>query len=76
MRKANPLSAAWRGTKARVLATLTIMGDRLGTLEPGRLADLVAYRRDPLSIPVDQLRSLRATFTMVGGRVIWRAGDR
>jgi predicted amidohydrolase YtcJ len=55
-----------------------LMGEseRLGTLEPGRLADLVAYRRDPLSIPVDQLRSLRATFTMVGGRVIWRAGDR
>jgi predicted amidohydrolase YtcJ len=44
--------------------------DRLGTLEPGRLADIVAYRRDPMSVPVDELRSLRPAFTMVAGRII------
>jgi predicted amidohydrolase YtcJ len=44
--------------------------DRLGTLEPGRLADVVAYRRDPTNIPVDELRTLRPAFTMVGGRII------
>jgi len=44
--------------------------NRIGTLEPGRLADLVAYRRDPMSIPVDELRSLHPAFTMVGGRII------
>jgi predicted amidohydrolase YtcJ len=44
--------------------------DRLGTLEPGRLADVVAYSSDPMSIPADQLRSLRPTFTMVGGHII------
>jgi predicted amidohydrolase YtcJ len=44
--------------------------DRLGTLEPDRLADLVAYRRDPMNIPVDELPSLRPAFTMVGGHII------
>jgi predicted amidohydrolase YtcJ len=44
--------------------------DRLGTLEPGMLADMVAYRRDPMTIPVDELPSLRPAFTMVGGRII------
>jgi predicted amidohydrolase YtcJ len=44
--------------------------ERLGTLEPGRLADVVAYRRDPMAIPADALRSLRPAFTMVGGRII------
>lgn len=48
--------------------------DRLGTLEPGRLADVVAYRRDPMSIPVDELRSLHPTFTMVGGHMIATGG--
>jgi predicted amidohydrolase YtcJ len=46
------------------------MGDRLGTLEPGRLADVVAYPRDPMSMPVDELRSLHPGFTMVGGHII------
>jgi predicted amidohydrolase YtcJ len=44
--------------------------DRLGTLEAGRLADVVAYHRDPLSISVAELPSLHPAFTMVGGRVI------
>ena len=44
--------------------------DRLGTLEPGRLADVVAYRRDPMSIPADELRSLRPAFTMVAGHIV------
>jgi predicted amidohydrolase YtcJ len=50
--------------------------DRLGTLEPGRLGDLVAYRRDPMSIPADELRSLRPAFTMVGGRMIDNASSK
>jgi predicted amidohydrolase YtcJ len=44
--------------------------DRLGALEPGLLADVVAYRRDPMTIPTDQLRGLRPAFTMVGGRIV------
>jgi predicted amidohydrolase YtcJ len=48
--------------------------DRLGTLEPGRLADVVAYRRDPMSIPVAELPGLRPAFTMVGGRVVASQG--
>jgi predicted amidohydrolase YtcJ len=44
--------------------------DRLGTLEPGRLADVLAYHRNPMNIPVDELHSLRPAFTIVGGRII------
>ena len=44
--------------------------DRLGSLEPGLLADLVAYRGDPMTIATDQLRGLRPVFTMVGGRMV------
>jgi predicted amidohydrolase YtcJ len=41
--------------------------DRLGTLEPGRLADLVAYRTDPITCEIDELPTLAPAFTMVGG---------
>jgi predicted amidohydrolase YtcJ len=40
---------------------------RLGALEPGMLADVVAYRRDPLEIPIDELPGLQPAFTIVGG---------
>jgi predicted amidohydrolase YtcJ len=44
---------------------------RRGTIQPRRLADLAAYRTDPISCPVDQLLSLRPVFTMVGGRAVY-----
>ncbi|TMC91598.1 MAG: hypothetical protein E6J11_20035, partial [Chloroflexi bacterium] len=46
---------------------------RRGTLEPRRLADLVAFRSNPITCPIDDLPSLRPVFTMVGGRAVGRA---
>ncbi len=42
--------------------------DRLGTIEPGKLADLVAYTRDPLTLKVDDLADLTPAFTIVDGQ--------
>jgi predicted amidohydrolase YtcJ len=42
--------------------------DRRGTLQPGRLADLVAFRADPVTCPLDDLPTLQPAFTLVGGR--------
>jgi predicted amidohydrolase YtcJ len=44
-----------------------------GSIEPGKLADLVLVDRDPLTCPEDDLRSTRVLWTMVGGRVVYRA---
>ena len=44
--------------------------DRLGSLQPGFLADLVAYRGDPMTLPTHELRGLRPVFTVVGGRMV------
>jgi predicted amidohydrolase YtcJ len=50
-------------------AELNGEGHRRGTLRPGRLADLVAFRANPITCPVDDLPALRPAFTIVGGRV-------
>ena len=42
--------------------------DRLGSIAPGRLADLVAYPLDPLAADPDRLLDLSPSFTIVGGR--------
>jgi predicted amidohydrolase YtcJ len=45
--------------------------DRRGTLQAGHLADLVAFRADPITCPVDAIPSLRPAFTIVGGHAVY-----
>lgn len=40
----------------------------VGSLEPGKQADLVILDRDPLAVPTAEIRSIRPQATMVGGR--------
>jgi predicted amidohydrolase YtcJ len=44
---------------------------RLGPLAPGRLADLVAFRTDPMTCKIDDLPELKPVITMVGGRAVY-----
>jgi hypothetical protein len=44
--------------------------DKLGTLEVGKLADLVIMDRDYFTVPVDDLLKIRTPMTMVGGKII------
>jgi predicted amidohydrolase YtcJ len=43
----------------------------LGTIEPGKLADLVVLERDPLAIPLEELREVKPVATMLGGRWVF-----
>jgi len=40
-----------------------------GSLEPGKLADLIVLSDDPFEVPVDELRDIQVETTVVGGRV-------
>jgi predicted amidohydrolase YtcJ len=51
-------------------ARLNREADRLGSVAPGRLADLVAYPLDPLAADPDRLPELTPSFTVVGGRAV------
>jgi predicted amidohydrolase YtcJ len=44
---------------------------RLGSLAPGRLADLVAFRADPLTCEINALPELKPVMTIVGGRAVF-----
>jgi hypothetical protein len=41
----------------------------LGTIEPGKLADLVMLEADPLAVPATDLAGIKAAMTMVNGNV-------
>jgi predicted amidohydrolase YtcJ len=48
----------------------------LGSLQPGRYADLVVLDRDYLTIPADEIKDLKPVMTMVGGKVVYEAQNR
>lgn len=61
-----PMQAIQAAT--RVNAELLGWQDRIGSVAPGKLADIIAVRGDPLS----DLATLEdVSFVMLGGRVIW-----
>ena len=45
--------------------------DLLGSLEVGKLADLVVLDRDYMTIPVEDIRNLKSVLTMVDGRIVF-----
>jgi predicted amidohydrolase YtcJ len=53
-------------------AYLFFQEDALGSLEVGKQADLVVLDRDYMTVPEDEIFGVRATMTIVGGRVVHR----
>ncbi len=45
----------------------------LGSIQAGKLADLVVIDRDYLTIPADDIRLIKSVMTIVGGRVVYDA---
>jgi predicted amidohydrolase YtcJ len=45
---------------------------KLGTLVPGKLADIAVLAEDPFAFPPDQFRDLPVDLTITGGRVVHR----
>jgi predicted amidohydrolase YtcJ len=54
-------------------AYLFFQEDALGSLEVGKQADLVVLDRDYMTVPAAQIKNLRPTLTMVGGRVVFES---
>jgi len=41
-----------------------------GSIEPGKLADLVVLSEDPFEMPADGLKEVRVVTTLIGGEVV------
>jgi len=50
------------------------MEERIGSIEPGRLADLVVLDRDYFSVPDVQIKQIRSVLTVVDGKIVHDAG--
>jgi predicted amidohydrolase YtcJ len=53
--------------------------DKLGSIEPGKLGDLVVLNNDyfdPSKVPDEGIRSLQSVLTVVDGRIVYNAMTR
>ena len=50
------------------------MEDKIGTIEPGKLGDLVVLDKDFLTVTDEQLKKIKPVLTVVGGKVVFDAG--
>lgn len=55
-------------------AYLIFQEDNLGSIQSGKLADMVVLDRDYLTIPADEIKDIEPLMTIVGGRVVYDAG--
>ncbi len=62
------LIAHTRGSAYQVLQE-----NNLGSIQAGKLADLVVTDRDYLTVPADQIKEIKSVMTIVGGRVVFDA---
>ncbi len=44
-----------------------------GSIEPGKLADLVVLTQDPFAVPAEQLQGIKVERTMLGGRWVYES---
>ncbi len=49
--------------------------DDLGSIEPGKLADVVVLSADYLTIPDEELRDIRSVLTVIGGEIVYSDGS-
>jgi predicted amidohydrolase YtcJ len=47
----------------------------VGSLEPGKAADLIVLSGDYLTVPEDQIKNLESVLTIVGGKATYAAAE-
>jgi predicted amidohydrolase YtcJ len=67
-------------TRAEAIASYTrdaayamFQEDRLGSLAPGKLADIAVLDRDVMTVPDDRIPGTRVLYTIVGGQIAYQA---
>ena len=51
------------------------MEDRIGSIEPGKLADLAVLDRDYFTVPDAQIKNIRSVLTIVGGKTVHQSAN-
>jgi predicted amidohydrolase YtcJ len=50
------------------------MDNKVGSLETGKLADVIVLSQDLFKVPADTVGKTKVLLTVVGGKIVWREG--
>ncbi|MCX6093626.1 MAG: amidohydrolase family protein [Candidatus Bipolaricaulota bacterium] len=69
------LVSVWQGLRMMTTEAAYALHQEveLGTLEPGKLADLVVLSANPLLASIEELPGIRVWLTILGGKAEWRS---
>lgn len=77
-----PINAGQRISREQALAVLTRNGaaemgrlDKGGTIEPGKLADVIIVDRNPMTAPVGEIHRTKVLATYIGGERVFVAAE-
>jgi len=80
MRDGTPFYPAQRMTRAEALRSYTLNNAyasfqerELGSITPGKLADLVILSQDIMTIPEAEIPKTQVVYTILGGKMVYRA---
>jgi predicted amidohydrolase YtcJ len=45
--------------------------DKLGSIEPGKLADMIVIDKDVLDIPQEEIKNIQVCQTIVDGKIVY-----
>ena len=45
--------------------------EKLGSIEPGKLADIIILNKDILTIPEEEIKEIQVLTTMVDGKIVY-----
>jgi predicted amidohydrolase YtcJ len=43
----------------------------MGSISPGKLADLVVLNGDPTKVPINEIKDMRVETTILNGEIVW-----
>ncbi len=52
-------------------ARMTMWEDKIGSIEEGKLADIIVLDNDILNCPLDDIKETNVLMTMIGGREVY-----